>query len=85
MLAKMLFQSGRDQSPSCRRGIELCDQLLAKSQSTNNRVMKMKLVALSGQVEEATRLADELAGTTQECLHVLVRGHRVRFGLGTLR
>ena len=70
-LAKILLTSGRDNSQQCERGLELCDQLLAKSKNPTNRVLKLKLVALSGQVAEATKLADEIAGEHDNALFCL--------------
>ncbi len=72
LLAQLLFRSGQDHSQQCERGIALCDLLLAKSQSVANRVLKLKFVALSGQVEQASKLADQIAGehTDEEaCLY----------------
>jgi tetratricopeptide (TPR) repeat protein len=63
LLARLVYFSEQVPSGLCQRGIELCDQLLAKAPNDlNYRVMKMKLVALSGQVDEAVRLAEELVG-----------------------
>jgi tetratricopeptide (TPR) repeat protein len=71
LLAQILFRSGREHGQQCRRGIELCGLLLEKSRNTANQVMKLKLVALSGDVEEATRLADEFVGQSNNAFRCL--------------
>ncbi len=71
MQAKLLFQTGKDHTQQCQRGIELSEQLLAKSRSTQNRVLQLKLVALSGDVDRASKLADELVGNHTSAYHCL--------------
>lgn len=75
MLARLQLTHGGDCATPAKRGIEILEPLLKKSNTLNNRVLKLKLVAVEGRIDEALASADALAGdrkSADNCLYAAI-------------
>ncbi len=82
LLASLQLSEGKECAGTAKRGIEILEPLLLKSNILQNQELMLKLIAAQGRVDEAVAKADAFAGNRKSEYHCLIAA--IIYGLTSL-